>query len=292
MKFTYIDTSRADMSSSIKQEDIYLYENLDGSGKFRAQNYEQIQAGIPEILHTFPPGDVSVVVHSGAGGSGSVIGPLLAKKLKEKGHVVIVLMVGSKASRIDAMNTVKTIYSYENIARNCETPLTMYYRTNSKDTPQTKVDAAMSTTLVLLSALFSGSNRKLDSADLKNFIDYTKVTEFEASLVSLEVTFEKPYEVTKNTLIPATLALGAEGSDLINDSHVPYHTYGYLSPDQTKIMNVTLPVWFTQVVGLINTEVESLNKWVEEADELMKLNTTRVGKMNTGSTATSSGMVL
>ena len=292
MTFNYIDTSKADLSSSIKKENCYIFQNMDGSGSFRAQNYPDIEKRIPEIIHTFPAGDVNVVIHSGAGGSGSVIGPLLVKSLKEKGKVVIVLLIGSKASRIAAKNTVNTFYTYANFAENLDSPVSVYYRLNSKETPQSKVDASMATTIVLLSALFSGCNRKLDSADLKNFVDYSKVTGHQPGLAALEITYGKPYEETENTLVPATLALGTDGQDLSSDSKVDYHTYGYLSEEQAKSMAVDAPVYFTQVLGLINSSIKELNDWVKASEEMKTISMNRMNTLVPEKGTTSSGMVL
>ena len=292
MAFRYIDTSRADLSSTIKQEDVHLFEGMDGSGSLRATNYPDIERRIPEIMHKFPAGDVNIVIHSGAGGSGSVIGPLLAKALKEKGKVVIVLLIGSRASKTAALNTVKTLHSYANIATNLDSPISVYYRLNSKEMPQSKVDASMATVIVLLSALFSGCNRKLDSADLKNFIDYSKVTGHGPGLAALEITYGAAYESTGATLVPATLALGVDGQDLSSDSLVEYHTYGYLSDDQAKVMAVESPVWFTQVLGLINNSIDELNQWVKQADEMATISYNRVPTIAAQKATTSSGMVL
>lgn len=64
----FIDTSKSNINSAIPQDQTFLVDGLDGSGKKRNANYETISECYKEILHTFKPADVNVVIHSASGG--------------------------------------------------------------------------------------------------------------------------------------------------------------------------------------------------------------------------------
>lgn len=68
MSLFFIDTSRSNLSSNIPDDSVYLVEGLDGSGKRRDSNYTALSECSKEILHTFKPGDLNIVVHSASGG--------------------------------------------------------------------------------------------------------------------------------------------------------------------------------------------------------------------------------
>ena len=65
----YIDTSRSNLSSKrIAEENMYLFEGTDGSGKVRSTNYEAIVKNALAILQKFKPSAFNIILHSGGGG--------------------------------------------------------------------------------------------------------------------------------------------------------------------------------------------------------------------------------
>ncbi len=73
LQVVFVDTSRSNFPKDLPEEAYYLVKSLgdatiDGSGKIRATNYKAASLAVPDILHQFKPGDLSVVVHSSSGG--------------------------------------------------------------------------------------------------------------------------------------------------------------------------------------------------------------------------------
>lgn len=68
----FVDTSRSNLSKDIPEDNIYLFDGLDGSGKKRDSNYKSISESTHDILHRFKPADINVVVGSCGGGKLSV----------------------------------------------------------------------------------------------------------------------------------------------------------------------------------------------------------------------------
>jgi hypothetical protein len=65
----YIDTSRSNLlKKSIPAEHVYIFEDMDGSGKKRNTNASVISDNTLALLQKFKPGKFNVVLHSGSGG--------------------------------------------------------------------------------------------------------------------------------------------------------------------------------------------------------------------------------
>jgi hypothetical protein len=65
----YIDTSRSNLhNKKLPEEAIYLFNDIDGSGKVRSANYEAISKNVLGILQKFKPTMFNVVVHTASGG--------------------------------------------------------------------------------------------------------------------------------------------------------------------------------------------------------------------------------
>ena len=109
-----IDTCRSNMHDLHEDFKHHLLAE-DGSGKNRATHLESIQQ-LPmseDIINS----DVTIIVCSLSGGSGSVIGPLIARDHKMKGSRVVVVGIVDDTSKADCMNSInslKTLNKYAN----------------------------------------------------------------------------------------------------------------------------------------------------------------------------------
>lgn len=69
----YIDTSKSNMiRKKLNTEDIFLFEDMDGSGKIRKENHKAIAANTKAVLQKFKPTEFNIVVHSGGGGKQAI----------------------------------------------------------------------------------------------------------------------------------------------------------------------------------------------------------------------------
>lgn len=175
----FIDTSRANLTEAIADDIFYHVKGeegiLDGSGGVRSTNANHILKHAKQIISQFKPEWLNVVIASGAGGSGSVLMPVIAGELLSQGHNVVVVVVGSRASSQRATNTVRTLQTLEQQAVQAKRPLVMSYIDSPLTASRAEVDKetlqALSRVLVLASRAF----RELDKQDIINFFDYSRV---------------------------------------------------------------------------------------------------------------------
>jgi hypothetical protein len=185
----FIDTSRSNLRPDIGEDSCYILKNLDGSGKVRSENYSEITNVVRDILFKHPPLDFSVVVFSGSGGSGSVIGPLIAAELLERDATFVVVVVGSDESAISATNTMNTLKSLEGISKKAGKPINMHYRFNTRNHPRTEIDANLIGSIGSLAIMASRQISELDRKDISHFLRFDKSTpsKIPARLAMLEI---------------------------------------------------------------------------------------------------------
>ena len=263
LDIVYLDTSKSNLRSSIKPEHCYIIDGLDGSGKIRAENHPEISERIKAILQKFKPGDLNVVISSGGGGSGSVFGPLLTKELLKNEVPVVTLMVGSTDTLLDCKNTLKTIKSYESIAKTSKAPVVMRYIQNSEDMPRKEADAYMLNTIIALAVLYSRENREVDSRDLHNWLQFHRVTTFPIQLASLTLCpEEKDLQDIGNIISVATLVKDGMTTAL---SEMPeYQCCGFLPEDIDEGVDTRMPMHYVVSDGIIPAAAKHLEKIIEE----------------------------
>lgn len=191
----FIDTSlsniRDKVGKDIKDEDIFILDDVDGSGKLRSSNAGKIQENIKSIIHKYPPEDVNIVLFSLSGGSGSTTGTLIMKELLEKEQTVVAVVVGSEESKITIENTVKSLQSLDHVSRMVHKPVVVAWYHNCNATPRTANDQAITQLINALTILCSKANNELDTADVANFINHQKVTSVQEGISFLYVTADR-----------------------------------------------------------------------------------------------------
>jgi hypothetical protein len=267
MSVYFIDTSRSNMSPLIPQDSIYLFDGLDGSGKLRRTNHQPIKEAVGDILHRMSPADINVVVSSGSGGSGSIAAPVIVEELVKRGEMVIVITVGSTSTRIETENTVKTLKSYELISRNNKTPVALAYRENSSTTPRGQVDSEVLEMIRLISLVFSGNNQALDTEDLRNFLNYPKVTSYTPRLACLDF-FSGPIELSKGQALMSLVTLVDDKTSSDVDIPTEYQAVGFL-PDATRdsLKSIPMPIHACIIGGYFNPIIDRLETKLSVFDD-------------------------
>lgn len=221
-----IDTSHSNIGESVPAENIYILPNVDGSGKKRAENHEEIANTVKDVLVKHKPADFNIVVYSGAGGSGSVYGPLLVRELMRNNLPVLSIVIGNTTTAIEAKNTLNTLKSLDNIARKGGVPAVVQYVQNTKTRPRRAVDEFVKTAIVALSLLTSRENDELDTADVSNWVRYHNVTEVPAQLALLDIVVDE--DDAKNITDPVSVASIIDaGADAAIDFAPDYGCVGY-----------------------------------------------------------------
>lgn len=265
-----IDTSRSNIRQEAPAEQIYLFESLDGSGKKRNMNYSAISEKTREMLHKFKPSEINVVIHSASGGSGSVIGPLLSSELLAHKNV-IVFLIGSADSRIEAENTVKTLKSYEMISKKREQPILLSYFQNSTTMTRAQVDKEIIRQLMYVSLFFSGDNAELDSADLSNFLHYPRVTSWPVGLARLGTfTQTDTFEGVKGETFVSCATLIDDQASSVLKTPMEYQAVGLIG-DAVKASlkgqsSIQYPLHLTASLGYFPGIIDTLEKRIEEFD--------------------------
>jgi hypothetical protein len=186
---TYVDTSLSNLHNGLDRKRAAIIEGVDGSGKVRKENASAISESIKKLLLDHPPGDLSVVVYTGIGGTGSVAGILIHSELLARGEQVISVIIGGEESAMATDNTVDTLKSLDAISQKRGKNVVFAYQHNDPDTTRAEVDAHVHTTIAALAVLASRQNDELDTRDIHNWINFSEIDrlDFEPALVRLRV---------------------------------------------------------------------------------------------------------
>lgn len=291
LDIVYVDTSKSNLRASINPEHCYMLEGLDGSGKIRKENHAEISAQIKAIMQKFKPVDLNIVISSAAGGSGSVIAPLLTSELIANEHPTVVISIGSADTRLDCENTLKTIKSYEAISQMRKTAIAMAYIQNSQTTSRTNADEEARQMIMALCVLFSRENQELDSKDLFNFLRFERVTTFQPSLVMLQrVEGSNDISVVDTSITVATLA--KENTNTTLGSVPEYQCVGYVPADIDPMVMAKLPMHFVTADGVFTDVTKGLQSVLSNLDAIADARVKRGSILGSNDKTEGTGLVL
>lgn len=282
-----IDTSRSNLSKArIDEANTYLVNGLDGSGKVRAENHQEINKTIKQILVELEPTEFNIVVFSASGGSGSVIGPLLLKELNERNIPVACVVVGSDESVISAQNTMKTLQSLEAIAQTSGTPVIMSFHHNPRDGRRSDVDKDVRSTIASLAVLASGHNEEMDYRDLVHFLNYAKVNGAAPQLATLYVVYSREgFEKVEGPVSVASLYQNPDQSHIAVDAD--YHSVGYTDLTSASLEEIHFVISDSELPNIYSTIKGQVDKMSEKRAARVKPDS-----ILTGTNADDSGLVL
>ena len=275
----FIDTSRSNLlklPEEMQDSFFHIRGGLsntakDGSGMVRDTNYQPIKAAIPEILHDHEPGTVNIVIHSTSGGSGAVIAGVLVSELLSMNQNVVVLMVGSVGCEKEIHNTIQTVKSYQSIATTRKMPVIAKYVENGVSSMEEN-DAAIKVSVLMLAALFSGTNHGIDTQDLSSFLNYTRVCKHQPALASLEINIGTELKESKGQAIPTVISLTQEGENHHPGVIPSHHCFGIASQEATEALKVTWPLHFSTNIGSFTERLLSLEALNIELQERARTN--------------------
>lgn len=281
----FVDTSRSNLRDGINDDDIFILEDVDGSGKIRSENHQQISGIIKQVLVKIEPGDFNVVVFSASGGSGSVIGPLLMGELLSRGINVVCVVIGSDESIITCENTLKTLKSLEGQARKHNVPVLMYYEHNNRK--RSEVDAAIRLVIGSLAVLSSRRNRAFDTADLTNWVYFNKATVVKPQLAMFDV-YGSNEQVDKEKDPIALISLYRDEDDEHSSLVPEYSATGYFT-EEINGLELLHYVVTTHRIPAIHKEIQArLTKYLGNRDS--RVETERM--LSENDSVTDDGLVL
>lgn len=269
LEIAMVDTSDSNISED--EKGVYIIDGKHGSGKVRATNAEPTMENVAPILETFKPSEFTVVIHSSGGGSGSVIGPLLAKAILERGKHVIVMIIGATTSLIEVKNTLNTIRTYNAFSQELGRTIPTFFLENGKDQTRAEVDATFLSYVQWLALILSGQNHGLDTEDVSNFLDIEKVSGYSNDLVMLDF-YNKDVQVGKGESVATVATLAMPGQDTAPGLMVAYHTEGFcqIGKDLPKEIGEKFPVHLATIVGTYAVIMKDLEVRLEEGEKATK----------------------
>lgn len=189
IKVSLIDTSYSNLSELMdkdtwKKDIAIVNDGTEGSGSLRSENLQAIRSHIKDILINHEPGDINIILYSTSGGSGNVIGSILARELAQMGKPFVTIAVADSNNQVRVKNTLDALSTLDNFAKATGVPFVISVVNNEN---RAEADQEVHRLISHLALLFSNLNLELDNADTTNFLNYTKVTTAPARLVSLDV---------------------------------------------------------------------------------------------------------
>lgn len=160
-----IDTSG--VPSDIPNVESIKIKDLNGSGKLRKNCIEPITNFVADFTAKTTFELVNVIVCSMAGGSGSVLAPLLVDEILRQSKIAIVIGIIDTDSEVDTVNAFNCIKTFDNIATNRKAYLPMMLFNNSSG--RSVVDAGIDQMLKNLHLILSVPYVGLDIQDRIKF---------------------------------------------------------------------------------------------------------------------------
>lgn len=215
----YFDTS---MANSRVGESVNVLCNSSGSGSNRAENARDIERAIPQLPdNELGIANVAIVIYSLAGGSGSVIGPLMTREYLRRGMRVIGVIVAEASSSVGAKNTLNTLKTLTAIAKNNEYYMPFVVLSNDEARGRQAVDEAAIVTINDIIELLTKPVFEIDRNDRLNFLNPTKIVNSQPGMKLLTIDSDKSVPDPKALLgrestemVDSLLILQNSGSDL------------------------------------------------------------------------------
>lgn len=258
-----VDSLLIDTSTSNYREDsgldFHLIPGVAGMGKSRGDALNITDDKIDAILQTHKPGTVNVVVCSGGGGSGSVIGYQIARDLLSRGLPVVTCIVASKESAKDTDNSYKSMLALNGLVKKVNRPVPYIYFENDASGnskregtgTRNEVDSQVAITLRSLAELVSEKHEEFDRKDFHNFLYYDTVTDIKPQLTELILgTDINAIEALSGKVISIACTL-ADHDDAVPDLGQQYGIIGYYRENESGLMPAN-KYWMATAVNNVN----------------------------------------
>lgn len=286
----YVDTSKSN-SRDVNEQHVYHLEGLDGNGKLRSQNTQAITDSVLSILNQFKPTEFNIVLHSAGGGSGSTIGPTIVSELLSRDVAVFVIMVGSTESVIELNNTIKTIKTYEAISRVRKKPVAVsYFENGSGLASRNTINQDVRSMITLMSLLLSKQNAEMDTADIKNWLNYHLVTSYQPKLTLLTVDTTE-FDTMKDVEAASVATISTDSLDTTYPTMVEYHTVGFVSDDIFKDINRTKAIHLAMLYNAWDKIHSNLKTAMDEVNAKQAARVSRSNILSKEDEMTDNGLV-
>ncbi len=201
----FVDTSESNLKS-VTTNNVFLVEGMDGAGKKMADTYENFKDIATDVFLKHPPSEfLNVVIGSLSGGSGSVMGPLLASHLVDSGKNTVAIGVVSEQSTTEIDNAKKSLRSYRGRVNAIEKPISLFYVEGNTRSEADKTALHLINLLALL--VDKKHTEEFDTADLKSFLFFDRVTDNAPTVAILDVMPNEAFNPEKGTSVVGTILM-------------------------------------------------------------------------------------
>lgn len=264
-----LDSSNSNVMAGESLNKVVPDGAASGAGKIRETIVNHAQQYISNARQeTLKPSDVNIVLFSMSGGTGSVVGPLLIRKLTNQGHQAVALTVSGYESQLDIENSIRTVQSLDKIcdAGNIYLPLQVFDNYFKRENVNVTLPHRLSLTIQILIQ----ETREIDGKDRLNWLNGTKTSGATSGIKTMHVVVgnrdEDPNsgEVwfgTNNDIVDAVLDIGIDNE---TDTSQP----SYVVAGRGIKSRVRYDGIFTQslapMLGIIGTNKGSLIEYLDE----------------------------
>lgn len=258
----YFDTS---MTNTRSGEKCNIITNGSGSGSNRAENARAIESSVPQIPDDeLAIADVAIVKFSLAGGSGSVIGPLLIREYHRRGVRVIGVAVADTSSAVGATNTLNSLKTLTSIAKNNEIYLPLIILSNDQSRGRGGVDELEKALTTELVDILTRSVYEVDRNDRLNWVNPTKIVAAKPGLKLIS------FESGDQKLDPK-MVLGTESTEMVDSLLILRNADApeggsSLPPSRLKKTGFYYEP-HRQIVGRISSDVTSIDKIIDMVEK-------------------------
>jgi hypothetical protein len=256
----YYDSSNSNLPEKNPGK-VSIRHETDGFGKSRAEAFAVLKSGAAQnLLKENPPAELSVVVFSLSGGTGSVMGPLIIDSLLQMGKPVVAIGILAAECERTTKNTIDTIKTLAAISKKNNKPVVMSFHDNfGPGSTLESVNLNVSQEIRALLLLGSGQNLGLDSTDIAKFLQYNfNATNHPAGLVDLLINFGNSVEV--DTAITTISLLKSQASEQLRIARAA-SAVGYLPDGCVESTTNPLPdTHYLITPELMQTRMGNLNE--------------------------------
>ncbi|UPT54025.1 chain A monomeric subunit of Tubz [Vibrio phage phiKT1019] len=183
--FVGLDTS----TNNRPDDDAFVVESLAntrGGGKKRTLNRDLIPDFVKQMLVKHRPGDFNVVIYSGAGASGSTIGPFLVRAMMDAGIPVVSFLILDQTTDIEFENTLATLRSLDGQRKHFNMPVVLDVLQNNERMTRGQMNDIAVDRLNLLSLFLTDKHEEADYEDIRHLLNYSSVIDIPPALTRIE----------------------------------------------------------------------------------------------------------
>jgi cell division GTPase FtsZ len=300
IEFQYVDTSTSNIDKITPRGEFfkitaqsYGAEKIDGSGGSRQKHAADITKNMPTYMNTIGihkrvTGEYHMVVFSGSGGSGSVIGPVLIKHLMERDIPTIAVVIGDSSNAAYTKSTIGTISTLDNFAISAKKPLSVIYVNNhglstgiTHSEAEKQANKQLLNTISLVSLFLSNEHESLDYSDMVNIVDQSQhktiwtneVAENLSGLYGLAVYSKEIKLISSAHAVVPVAARGLGIGDVEADTNVELMQYkkGKITLDNPiKIYKDLAPLFMVAYANFFSAEHAALTQSNENYQNILK----------------------